>query len=140
LVERLRLESRPRHPRKQMLDARVDCFLDQRRVLGVVAADDEPLGLDPVRSRHSARSGSAVTPRLSSSATSRTAARLPKKPLTRHSRKRGGLLTSTVSAVTTQARRRNIDAATTKTTSTRKTMKGSSTMISPVNTSTKTIV
>src|SRR5262249_2032557 len=48
LVERLRLEPRPRHPGPQVVDARVDRLLEQRRILGVVAADDEALALDPI--------------------------------------------------------------------------------------------
>ncbi len=50
LLERLRLVERPRHPRLQVLEARVDRVLQQRRVARLVAADDEPLRLDPVRS------------------------------------------------------------------------------------------
>ena len=50
LLERLRLVERPRHPRLQVLEARVDRLLQQRRVARLVAADDEPLRLDPVRS------------------------------------------------------------------------------------------
>src|SRR5438132_8007609 len=51
LLERLRLELDPRHPRPQMLEARVDRLLRQRCIPRLVAADDEALGLDPVRSR-----------------------------------------------------------------------------------------
>src|SRR5207237_6524674 len=44
----------PRHPRQQVLDARVDALLQRGRVgRRVVAADDETLGLDPVRGRYS---------------------------------------------------------------------------------------
>ena len=50
LLERLRLLVRPRHPRPQVLEARVDRLLQQRRVARLVAADDESLRLDPVRS------------------------------------------------------------------------------------------
>ena len=49
LGDRLRLETDPRHPRPQVLDARVDRLLEETRVARVVAADDETVGLDPVR-------------------------------------------------------------------------------------------
>ena len=50
LLQRLRLVERPGHPRVQVLEARVDRVLQERRIALLVAADDEPLGLDPVRS------------------------------------------------------------------------------------------
>ena len=50
LLERLRLAVRPEHPGAQVVEARVDRLLQQRRVARLVAADDEPLRLDPVRS------------------------------------------------------------------------------------------
>ena len=46
-VERLGLVGRPRHPRPQVVEASVDGVLQERRILGVVAAEDETLGLDP---------------------------------------------------------------------------------------------
>ena len=49
LVERLRLVPRPRHPRPQVLEARVDRLLHQRRIVGLPAAQDETRRLDPVR-------------------------------------------------------------------------------------------
>ena len=49
LGNRLRLETDPRHPRPQVLDARIDGLLEEWRVARVVAADDEAVGLDPVR-------------------------------------------------------------------------------------------
>ncbi len=62
-----------------MLEAPVDRVLQKRRILGVVAAEHQPLGLDPVRrsqrtASHSA--GSACTARRNSSATSAIARRL----------------------------------------------------------------
>ena len=54
LLERLRLEARPRHEWEEMIDARIDRRLQQRGVRRFVAADDEAIGLDPVRrSRYS---------------------------------------------------------------------------------------
>ena len=50
-LERLRVLVRPRHPRPQMLERGVDRFLQQRRVARLPAADDQPLGLDPVGRR-----------------------------------------------------------------------------------------
>src|SRR5262249_16802140 len=60
LVERLRLEPRPRHPGPQAVDARGDRLLEQRRILGVVAADDEALALDPIGRRRNGHSHSIV--------------------------------------------------------------------------------
>src|SRR5919198_1562504 len=51
LLECRRLLERPRHPRHQVVDARVDRVFEQRRVARLVAADDHPLGYDPVRRR-----------------------------------------------------------------------------------------
>jgi len=48
LVERLRLVPRPRHPRPQMLETRVDRLLHQRRHRPLPAAQDETRRLDPV--------------------------------------------------------------------------------------------
>ena len=50
LLERLRLAERPRHPRLQVFEARVDCLLQQRRIALLVAADDKALRLDAIRS------------------------------------------------------------------------------------------
>src|SRR5579884_3931031 len=50
LLDRLRLVECPGHPRPQVLEARVDGLLEERRVAGVVASDHQPLRLDPVRS------------------------------------------------------------------------------------------
>ena len=49
LCQRLRLVVCPRHPRAQMVEARVDCVLQERRVARLPAAQDETLGDDPVR-------------------------------------------------------------------------------------------
>ncbi len=81
LVDRLRLEADPRHPRAQVLDTGVDRLLEQRRVARVVAADHEPVGLDPVRRCRAHVSccvaaatvpSRAVTPTRSSPAASRS--------------------------------------------------------------------
>src|SRR5581483_11591295 len=53
LLERLRLRLDPRHPRPEMVEARVDRVLDLRSVARVVAADDETLRLDAIRSGRS---------------------------------------------------------------------------------------
>src|SRR4051812_2403561 len=50
LLERLRLVERPRHPGLQVLEARVDRLLQERCVARLVAADDEPCRLGPIRS------------------------------------------------------------------------------------------
>src|SRR5581483_10649073 len=51
-VERLRLVRRPRHPRAQVREAPVDGVLEERRVLRLPAAQDEPVSLEPVGGRH----------------------------------------------------------------------------------------
>src|SRR5579862_2881231 len=51
LGERLRLLTCPGHPRPEVLEARVDRFLQQGGVDGLIAADHQPLRLDPVRRR-----------------------------------------------------------------------------------------
>jgi hypothetical protein len=50
LFESLRLVLGPRHPRPEMVEARVDRVLRERRVARLVAADHEPLRLDAIRS------------------------------------------------------------------------------------------
>src|SRR5581483_9677846 len=49
--ERFRLAKRPRHPGAKVVEARVDRALEQRRIRGLPAAYDQPLGDDPVRRR-----------------------------------------------------------------------------------------
>src|SRR5204863_10149081 len=49
LGEGLRLVAGPRHPRPQVLEARVDRLLEQRRVTRIPAADDEAWRHDAVR-------------------------------------------------------------------------------------------
>ena len=50
VLDRLRQIVRPRHKRSQVLDARVQRLGQQGRIGRLVAADHEPLCLDPVRS------------------------------------------------------------------------------------------
>jgi hypothetical protein len=50
-LQRLRILVCPRQPRPQVLERRVDRLLQQRRVARLPAADDQPLGLDPVGRR-----------------------------------------------------------------------------------------
>ena len=50
-LERLRILVRPRHPRPQVVEARVDRILQQRRVPRLPAANDEALGFDPIGRR-----------------------------------------------------------------------------------------
>ena len=51
LLQRHRQLVRPRQPRAKVLEARVDRRLEQRRVARLPAANDQPLGDDPIRRR-----------------------------------------------------------------------------------------